>query len=98
MCSVLWRMQSRLYRRFVVSEEGPVHHRSIAELRTAFRSRGISITIVRRIDGFVQRSQPTIQLFIAHARNHQQIAGPRSRDVSYPDSFGTFAQPLLRFV
>ena len=98
MCSVLWRMQSRLYRRFVVSEEGPVHHRSIAELRTAFRSRRISITIVRRIDGFIQRPQPTIQLFIAYARNHQQIAGARSRDISHPDAFGPFAQSLLRFV
>ena len=81
-----------------MGEERPVHHRGVAELRAAFGGGRIAITIVRRINGFVQRAQPSIELFIAHAWNHQQIAGPRCRHIGHSDSFGSFAQSLFGFV
>src|ERR1039458_9880706 len=61
MLSLLRSMQSRLYRRFVMREERPVHHRSIAKLRAAFRGGCVAITIVRWIDRFVQRTQPSFE-------------------------------------
>ncbi len=90
--------RARLHGRFIVREERPVNYRSIAEVRASIGARRMAISIVRRIDGFVQRTKPAVQLFVAHARNHQQIARPRGGDISHSHSFGAFAQTLFGFV
>ena len=79
-------------------EERPVGHRSIAKVRASIGAPCMPISIVCRIDGLVQRAQPAFQLFVAHARNHQQIARPRGGYISHSHAFGAFAQTLFGFV
>src|SRR6266567_3881652 len=98
MLALLWQVGARPDGMLFARIERPIYHRGVAELRTTDRVRGIAITIVSRINGLVQRSQPTIPLLITHRWHNQQISSARGRDVCNADTLGPLAQTFLCLV
>src|SRR5258706_16443012 len=98
MLALLWRMHARPDGRLLARIERTIDHRGVAEIRTTYSSLRVAITIAPRIDGLVQRREPTIPLFIANRRNNQQISSAGRSDVGHTDSLSPLAQTFLCFV
>src|SRR5260370_7778598 len=88
------RPDGRLFTRI----ERTIYHRGVTEIRTTYSSYSVAIAIAPRIDGLVQRREPTIPLFVADRRNNQQISSAGGRDVRHTDSLGPLAQAFLCLV
>src|SRR5260221_6730328 len=98
MLALLWRMHARPDGRLFARIKRTIDHGGVTEIRTTYSSRGVAITIAPRIDGLVQRREPTIPLFIANRRNNQQIPSAGRGDVCHTDSLSPLTQTFLCLV